>query len=145
MRGRGWRCAWQGVAVCMAGGVCMVGCVFMAGGMRGSGVHGGHAWQGVGGMHGRGGMCGHRVHEWRGVHGRGDRQILRDTGNERAVRILLECILVYALVHPDSYTSPKHTWSAISSALSINSFFCFIFAQAQLFKKPVSENKVPTA
>ena len=59
-------------------------------------------WQGVcmvGGMHGRG---------WRGVcmagegcmHGGGGRvwQILRDTVNERAVRILLECILVKSSV-----------------------------------------------
>ena len=39
-----------------------------------------HAWQGgmVGGVHDRGYTC----------------QILRDTVNERAVRILLECILV---------------------------------------------------
>ena len=61
----------------------------------------------VGGLHDRGacvagGMCGRRG----GMHGRGacmaggkahmpPRQILRDTVNERAVRILLECILVY--------------------------------------------------
>ena len=46
------------------------------------GVHGGgHAWQGVCMV----GMC-----MVEGVHG----GILRDTVNERAVRILLECILV---------------------------------------------------
>ena len=50
----------------------------------------GHEWWGAcmareGGMHGRGG----------GVHGGGCVwQILRDTVNERTVRILLECILV---------------------------------------------------
>ena len=43
----------------------------------------------AGGMHGRG--C-----AWQGVCVAGGRawQILRDTVNERAVRILLECILV---------------------------------------------------
>ena len=54
---------------------------------------GGHAWQG--GMHGRG-------HAWQGcVCGRGCAcqgghawQILGDTVNERAIHILLECILV---------------------------------------------------
>ena len=54
-------------------GVCMV-----EGGMCGGGVHGGggHAWQG-------------------GIHAtHTPQQILRDTVNERAVRILLECILV---------------------------------------------------
>ena len=54
---------------------------------QGACMAGGHAWQG--GMHGRGAcMAG-------GVHGGGCAwQILRDTVNERAVRILLECILV---------------------------------------------------
>ena len=69
----------------------------------GGGVHsrghawwGGHAWQGAcvvgGGIHGRG-------HVWRGElawHAH-PRQILRDTVNERAVRILLECIIVNSL------------------------------------------------
>ena len=61
--------AWQGT--CVAGGPCVVG---------------GHAWQGAcvaGGMHDRGCMAG--GHAW---------QIPRDTVNERAVRLLLECILV---------------------------------------------------
>ena len=65
----------------------------MGGGVHGGegGMHGGgHVWQGmcvVGGMHGRGAcMVGAGEHAW---------QILRDTVNERAVRILLECILVY--------------------------------------------------
>ena len=53
--------------------------------MHGGG--GGHAWQR--GMHG-GEACMARGHVWRG-HAL---QILRDTVNERAVRILLECILV---------------------------------------------------
>ena len=69
-------------------GVCMV-----EGGMCGGGVHGGwgvcmaggrgHAWW-WGSCNGRGGM--HATHT--------PQQILRDTVNERAVRILLECILV---------------------------------------------------
>ena len=86
---------------------------------------GGHAWQGacvVGGMHGggvwwgvhgrghamAGGVCG-GGNAWQGgVHGRGHAshtppwQILRDTVNEWAVRILLECILV------NFYKYPKH-------------------------------------
>ena len=48
----------------------------------------GHVWQGVsiaGGMHGRGACMGG------GMRGRGG---MRDTVNERAVRILLESILV---------------------------------------------------
>ena len=67
MRGGGH--AWQGV--CMAGGACLVrggsacqGACIVGGGVRG----GEHAWQGG--------------------------FILRDVVNERAVRILLECILV---------------------------------------------------
>ena len=49
---------------------------------------GGHVWQGV--MHG-GRACMARGCAWqRG----GARQILQDTVNERAVRILLECIRV---------------------------------------------------
>ena len=79
----------------------------MAGGMRG----GGHAWQM--GMHGRGACMAGGVHGGGGacmvVGGRGvcvgghvwgvcmahmpPRQTLRDTVNERAVRILLECNL----------------------------------------------------
>ena len=63
--------------------------------------------QGGGGMCGKGGMCGRRacmagdtcvvgVCVWQGcVCGGGHAwQILRDMVNERAVRILLECILV---------------------------------------------------
>ena len=71
-------------------------CVVVVGGMhdRGACMAGGCAWQG--GMHGRGacvagracmagGACMGEGHVW---------EILRDTVNERAVRILLECILV---------------------------------------------------
>ena len=92
----------------------------MAGGMCGGGVHGrgacvaggmcgrGHAWQGeacmAGGVRSRG-VCMAGVCVWQGgMCGRGvyvactpthpPRQILRDIVNERAVRILLECILV---------------------------------------------------
>ena len=61
----------RGRGACVAGvRACMAGGVCMAGG---------HAWQG--------GMCG-------GGHAL---QILRDTVNERAVRILLECFLVLDL------------------------------------------------
>ena len=74
-----------------AGGVCGCRGGVVAGGMRG--CHRGHVWL-LGGMHGCQGVC---VvvggHVWwlggGGVHG-----IRRDTVNERAVRILLECILV---------------------------------------------------
>ena len=48
---------------------------YVAGGMCGRG----HAWQGGG------------AHAW---HARANRKILRDTVNEPAVLILLECILV---------------------------------------------------
>ena len=90
MDGRGWMhgrgCVWQGAC--------------MAGGMHG----GGHAWQGAceGGGHVKQGACMAGGHAWQGVHGRGACmvggrawQILRDMVNERAVRILLECILVH--------------------------------------------------
>ena len=55
------------------------GCAWFQGGMHGCQ---GHAWL-PGGMRGSGGVC--MV---------GVRRIRRDTVNERAVRILLECILV---------------------------------------------------
>ena len=92
MHGRG--CPWQGACMagdacgrghawqraCMAGGVWWGAC--MAGGMHG----GGHAWWR--------GMCG-RV----GVHGiHAPNQILRDTVNEQAACILLECILVENII-----------------------------------------------
>ena len=67
----GGGCAWWGA--CMVGRTCMTG---------------GHAWQG-GVMHGGvggGQVCMVGGHAW---------QVLRDTVNERAVRILLECILVF--------------------------------------------------
>ena len=63
---------------------------------------GGHAWQ-VGGLHSRGGMCGGGAWmagwscAWQGsMHGRGTcmAQGVWHTANERAVHILLECILV---------------------------------------------------
>ena len=77
-------------------------------------MHGrGHVWQGAcmaggGGVHGRGAcMMGACIAGGGGMHGRGCAwqvgcawqdcaawQILRDVVNERAVRILLECILV---------------------------------------------------
>ena len=80
----------------MAGGhVCWGSC--MTGGVRGRGHAwwGEHAWQGTCVV---GGMCG-RGHAWQvGMHGtHAPQEILRDTVNERAVRILLECILVVQL------------------------------------------------
>ena len=85
-RGHAWQGGMRGRGVCMAGGSCM------AGGMLGKGacIAWGCAWWGhvwweacmvacvVGAC-----MAGGRA--W---------QILRDTVNERAVRIILECILV---------------------------------------------------
>ena len=68
-----WGCAWWGV--CMVG-ACMAGEPSMVGG---------HARQGAACM--AGGAC---VAGWVCAW-----QILRDTVNERAVPILLECILVY--------------------------------------------------
>ena len=71
-------------------GACMVGGMCDRWGV-GVCVWWGHAWQG--------GMCG-GGHVWQGgVHGMPPppRQILRDTVNERAVRILLECILILKL------------------------------------------------
>ena len=68
----------------MAGGVCVA-----EGDMHGIGVCMARGMHGKGGVHGRGHVW------WGGMHGRGHAlQILRDTVNERAVRILLECILV---------------------------------------------------
>ena len=65
----------------MAGG--MWGCV--AGGMHGAGRAWGACMVGGGGACMAGGVCGGGGRVW---------QIQRDTVNERAVRILLECILV---------------------------------------------------
>ena len=76
MHGRGY--AWQrgvhGRGACMAGGHVWQGvCAWLGAYMAGEG---GQAWQGE--------VC-------------VPQQILRDTVNERAVRILLECILVLEL------------------------------------------------
>ena len=70
----------------------------MAGVVHGRGVHAWHGgMRGRGGMHGRGCMHG-GGHAWQGACMAGGacvpQQILRDTVDERAVRILLECILV---------------------------------------------------
>ena len=106
LHGRGH--VWWGA--CMGGGVHGRGAMHGRGNMHGRGacVAGGCAWQG--GMHGRGDMrCrGRRVwqgeacmeggHAWQGCVCDGGAcvpwQIPLDTVNERAVRILLECILV---------------------------------------------------
>ena len=94
-----------GMHGCQGEHACVVarGCVWLLGG---------YVWL-LGGMHGKGdirgeggacmakgGMCGERRCAWRrrGVHGEGgcawDTTRYRDMINERAVRILLECILV---------------------------------------------------
>ena len=78
----GWR-AWllPGGACVIALGVCVVA------------LGGGHAWLLRGGMCG----CSWGGHVWFFPRG-GMRRIRRDTVNERAVRILLECILVLSYV-----------------------------------------------
>ena len=82
MRDRGR--AWQGA--CMAGGMHGRGCAWWVG-MRGRG-----------GMRGDGGgVC------MAGGAQMAPRQILWDTVNERAVRILLECILVLVLQQLNEY------------------------------------------
>ena len=77
---------------CMAQGMCGGGHVWQGGMCGGGHVWWRHVWWG---MHGRvctwWGMCMAQGHEWQLGH---VRQILRDTVNERAVRILQECILV---------------------------------------------------
>ena len=84
MHGRGaymaGGCVWWGVR--SKRGLCMVG------GCVGRGTHGRGACVAGGGIHGRRGRA------WQEGRGRAC-QILQDTVNERAVRILLECILVY--------------------------------------------------
>ena len=100
-------CAWQG-------GMCgREGHAWQGGHAWQRGVHGGgHAWQGgVAGEHAWQGACMARGWVWWGdgrcawqgacmagvcmAHRPPPQQILRDTVNERAVRILLECILVF--------------------------------------------------
>ena len=111
----------HGMGVCMAGGACMVGGVHGRRGVHGGGVHGRRGVHG-GGVHGRrgmhgggcawqegrawwgcawqeghawwgvcmaGGVCGRLGGAWQGMC------VVRDTVNEWAVLILLECILVY--------------------------------------------------
>ena len=71
----------------------------------------------AGGMCGRGrGVCGRGCMAG-GMQGRGacvPQQILRDTVNERAVRILLECILVKAIIETikrtHGHASIKSIW-----------------------------------
>ena len=69
---------------------------------------GGHVWQG--GMHGRG--CAWHREGMRGIGGRAW-QILRDTVNERAVRIVLECILVNSFLSLESRSEPRGTAKAM--------------------------------
>ena len=66
----------------------------------------GCAWQGS--VHDRGacmaeGVCVAGGHAWHAC----PQQILRDTVNERAVRILLECILVLVSIH-NGFTTSYH-------------------------------------
>ena len=115
-------CAWQGVCVARghAWGVCVAGGMHGKGNMHGGAMCGrGHAWQGacmVGGVHGRG-------HAWQGacmaggMHGEGcmagDVHAMHApqhyeiwSVNARAVRILLECILVLIEI-PSTLTKPS--------------------------------------
>ena len=80
--------------VCGRGGVCVAG--------AGHVWQGGRAWQG--GVHGGGGST------W---------QILRDTVNERMVRILLECILVFDF-EVVSFNSQMHTNLSLVACLGKN-------------------------
>ena len=80
MRGCRWGvCGCRGACV-VAGGACVIarGCAWLPRGVHGC----------LGDVHGCGG-----VHAW--LPGGVVCRIRRDTVNERAVRILLECILVY--------------------------------------------------
>ena len=87
--------AMRGRGTCMVGGACMAGGHAWLGGMHGrgtcmvgGGMHGKEACM-AGGMHGRGCV-------WQGVCVAGG---VRGIVNERAVRILLECILVLLIFH----------------------------------------------
>ena len=83
MRGCGGHAWLWGVGVCGCGGLCIIaGVCMVAGGMYGCR---GCVW--LWGVCVVAGAC--------MVVGGGVREILRDTVNELAVRILLECILVY--------------------------------------------------
>ena len=75
---------------------------------KGAYVAWGHAWQG--GCAWQGGMHGRRVCVAGGCAWQGGRawQILRDTVNERAVRILLECILVITMFLSKVKFAPVH-------------------------------------
>ena len=114
--------AWQeggmhGGGACVAGGLCFVGDMHGRGACMVGGVHGrgaclarGCAWWGAcvagdvcsgEGMHGRGACVVGGMHGT-GVHAtHAPRQILRPRHmvNERAVRILLECVLVLSCGH----------------------------------------------
>ena len=104
---RGRHTWWQGACMVAGRGIVVGACVVAGGHACLWGacvVVGGGAWL-QGGVHGcgehacfGGGMCGCGGHAWwwggvRGGSG-GMRGTRRDTVNERAVRILLECILV---------------------------------------------------
>ena len=85
--GQGGFCAWQGACMVGAGGLLCVA--------------EGHAWQG--GVHGRG-------RTWQGgVCVMAD---TRDTVNERAVRILLECILFFRDFSLLSVNSKSSAWTS---------------------------------
>ena len=108
-----------GHAWLLGGRVWLLGACMVVGGMRGCE---GHAWL-PGGMHGCRGVCmvAGGMHGCRGdVHGWGVcmvargrmRRIRRDTVNERAVRILLECILVAnILVHSSNCVLMNRNYS----------------------------------
>ena len=107
----GGMCGRAGGGMCGVGGVCVVG------GMHGrGGMCGGHAWQGVcvAGGAWQGGYACHTHTPW---------QILRPrhTVNERAVRILLECILVYTFSGIACYQLPPLSRGSCRNISSIES------------------------
>ena len=55
--------------------------------------------------------------------GRGVRRIRRDTVNERAVRILLECILVYICVYFRAYSVYQNCVMKLDSTCYSNKYF----------------------
>ena len=130
--------AWWGACVV---GACVVGGVHGRGGVHG----GGRAWQG-GGIHGN--WTSLNMHlvlvtvadPWGDMAPLCPQQILRDTVNERAVRILLECILVLILYYIEwlDLTSTSHKAlelvAAVADVLPVvrRNTYCFF-----LYSSPV--------
>ena len=143
-------------------GVCMAARGWGMHGCRGMcGCWGGHAWmpEGMCGCQGvcmvaRGGVCGCGGHAWlwRGacvVVGGGVHRIRQDTVNERAVRILLECILVLILklMHILSGGSRISQTGAPTSVYGKNLLFGKIFAENYMKMKKLGLRgaRIPSA